>query len=82
MILLKLAAGLFFLQVRRHRIRIKMACRGDILAAAGHRKEARVAYTAALTAIERLPNRRRSARAVATLENRLRLLVEAISHSD
>jgi len=52
-----------------------MARRGDILLVAGHRKEAKVAYTAALTAIKRLPTQRRRTRAVVTLENRLRLLV-------
>ena len=43
-----------------------------------YRKEAKVTYTAALTAIERLPTQRRRTRAVVTLENRLRLLVEPI----
>lgn len=49
-----------------------LARRGDSLAAAGHAKEAKVAYAAALTAIERLPTRRRRTSAVAALETRLR----------
>ena len=49
-----------------------MVQRGDILAAAGHRKEARRAYAAALNTIEKLNNQRRSARAVTALEARLR----------
>ncbi len=49
-----------------------MARRGDILAAAGHHKQARHAYAAALNTIEKLNNRRRSIRAVTVLEARLR----------
>ncbi len=51
-----------------------MARRGDVLLAAGRPEEARNAYAAALAAIERLPNQRRSAPAMVTLENRLRLV--------
>ncbi len=52
-----------------------IARRGDVLLAAGRSEDAKDTYAAALAAIERLPNQRRSARAMATLENRLRLVV-------
>lgn len=51
-----------------------VARRGDVLLAAGRPEDAKDAYAAALAAIERLPNQRRSARAMAALENRLRLV--------
>jgi tetratricopeptide (TPR) repeat protein len=53
-----------------------VARRGDVLLAAGRPEDAKDTYAAALAAIERLPNQRRSARAVVTLENRLLLVVE------
>ena len=54
-----------------------LARRGDLLLAAGRDAEARAAYAAALQAIEALPATRRTVRANAALESRLRSLIEA-----
>ena len=55
-----------------------LARRGEILAHAGRHAEARAAWVQARTAIAALPPRRRGTRAVAELENRIRM---ALAHS-
>ncbi len=52
-----------------------LARRGEILEQAGRKAEARVAFTAALAAIETLPPHRRRVKTTTELETRLRVLV-------
>ena len=55
-----------------------LARRGEILAQAGRQAEARTAFTQVRAAIAALPPRRRTTRAVAELEDRIRM---ALAHS-
>lgn len=61
------------LAVKRQPVWLKR--HGDLLRAAGREMEAQTSYTAALTAIEKLPLQRRTAQAMAELEAGLRLLL-------